>query len=232
MLSGLRARNEVFAPQVRYSTRGEQHVADSRQAHWDKVYDTRSITDVSWYEPHPGKSLELIRATGVRAADPIIDVGSGASFLIDALVDAGYLDLTVLDISAEVLTKLRARLDSRAAAVSFLREDVIAFRPSRRYVLWHDRAVFHFLVEREDRERYVEVLRQALSAGGHVVIATFGPSGPERCSGLATRRYDAETLAAEMGDDFGLVDSSLAVHRTPSGVEQSFLYCRFERQRS
>jgi SAM-dependent methyltransferase len=205
-------------------------VADSRQAHWDGIYGARAITDLSWYEPHPQKSLELIRATGVQPTDPIIDVGSGASFLIDELVEAGYLDLTVLDISAEVLKKLRARVDPRTAALSFLRQDVTAFRPPRRYALWHDRAVFHFLIQREDRERYVDVLRRALIPGGHVVIATFGPSGPERCSGLPTHRYDAKALAAELGDDFVLVDSSLAVHRTPSGVEQPFLYCRFDRR--
>lgn len=206
-------------------------MTDSRQAHWDEVYGTKCATDVSWYEAHPGKSLELIRATQIQPADPLIDVGGGASFLVDELIKAGYLDLTVLDISAEVLQKLRARLGAPGgAAVAFLRQDVTAFQPDRRYALWHDRAVFHFLVEREDRERYLDVLRRALLPNGHVVIATFGPSGPERCSGLATMRYDANALATELGDDFTLVDSSLAVHRTPSGVEQSFLYCRFDRQ--
>ena len=205
-------------------------MADSRQTHWDEIYGARSTTDLSWYEPRAGKSLELIRATGVQPTDPIIDVGGGASFLIDQLVEAGYLDLTVLDISAEVLKKLRARVDPRTAALSFLRQDVTAFSPPRRYALWHDRAVFHFLVQREDRERYVDVLRRALLPRGHVVIATFGPSGPERCSGLPTLRFDANALAGELGDDFKLVDSSLAVHRTPSGMQQQFLYCRFDRQ--
>jgi SAM-dependent methyltransferase len=205
-------------------------VTDSSKEHWDQVYGTKSSNNVSWYEAHPGKSLELIRATGAQPADPIIDVGSGASFLVDKLIDAGYLDLTVLDISAEVLQKLRTRLGPRADAVTFLPRDVTALQPDRRYAVWHDRAVFHFLVEREDRERYVDVLRRALLPKGHVVIATFGPSGPERCSGLATRRYDTDTLATELGDDFSLVDSSISVHRTPSGVEQSFLYCRFDRQ--
>jgi SAM-dependent methyltransferase len=205
-------------------------VTDSSKKHWDQVYGTKSSYYVSWYEAHPGKSLELIRATGALPADPIIDIGSGASFLVDKLIDAGYLDLTVLDISAEVLKKLQTRLGPRGDAVTFLPRDVTAFRPDRRYAVWHDRAVFHFLVQRKDRERYVDILRRALSPKGHVVIATFGPSGPERCSGLATLRYDADTLATELGDDFSLVDSSISVHRTPSGVEQSFLYCRFDRQ--
>jgi trans-aconitate methyltransferase len=205
-------------------------VTDSRQAHWDKVYGSKSDTEVSWYEAHPKMSLELIRATGAGPADPIIDVGGGASLLVDALLDAAYLDLTVLDISAEVLQKLRTRLGPRAAAVALLQQDVTRFQPARRYALWHDRAVFHFLTQREDRERYVSVLRRALLPMGQLVLATFGPSGPERCSGLAVMRYDANALAAEFGSDFRLIDSSLAVHRTPSGVEQQFMYCRFDRQ--
>ena len=191
-------------------------MTDDRQTRWDKVYGSKSIADVSWYEVHPAKSLELIRATNIRSTDPIIDVGGGASFIVDKLLDAGFLDITVLDISAEVLQKLRERLGLRAADVVLLRQDVTTFQPDCRYALWHDRAVFHFLTQREDRERYVDALHGALLPGGHAIIATFGPSGPERCSGLPIRRYDSNTLAAELGSDFELVDSSLVVHRTPS----------------
>ena len=144
----------------------------SIQARWDKVYGSKAVTDVSWYEAQPARSLELIRATGAPFTDPIIDVGSGASLLVDGLLDHGYLDLTVLDISAEALQKLRDRLGPRAAAVAFLQQDVTLFQPVRRYALWHDRAVFHFLTEREDRERYVETLRRALVPKGSVIIAT------------------------------------------------------------
>jgi SAM-dependent methyltransferase len=203
---------------------------DSRQAHWDRVYGIKPSTEVSWYETYPRRSLELIRASGTQLADPIIDVGGGASLLVDELVNAGYLDLTVLDISVEVLQHVRARLVPRAAAINFLHADVMAFRPAQRYALWHDRAVFHFLVRKADRKRYLDVLRRALLPCGHVVIATFGPSGPGRCSGLSTMRYAADTLVAEFGGDFRLVDSSLALHQTPSGAKQQFLYCRFERQ--
>jgi SAM-dependent methyltransferase len=205
-------------------------VMHSRQAYWDRVYGSKALTEVSWYEPHPVKSLELVRATGVKPTEPIIDIGGGASSLVDALLDGGYRDLTVLDISAEVLQKLRARLGARAPSVTLLHEDVTAFHPARRYALWHDRAVFHFLVQREDRMRYVDVLTRALPPGGHVIIATFGPSGPEQCSGLPVMRYDASTLANELGEDFKLVDASLEIHRTPSGAEQQFLYGRFDRQ--
>lgn len=199
------------------------------QSHWDAVYEKKAASEVSWYEPHPEKSLELIRATGVHASDPIIDVGGGASLLVDELLAAGYRDLTVLDLSAAVLEKLRNRLGSAAAAVTLLHQDVTAFRPGKQYALWHDRAVFHFLIHREDRERYVEAVRDGVRPGGHVLMATFGPSGPERCSGLPTMRYDAATLAAELGAEFELVTSSLVIHRTPSNANQQFLYCRLTR---
>ncbi len=202
----------------------------TKQDHWDAVYRTKSITDVSWYEPHPDKSLELIRNSAIELTDPIIDVGGGASFLVDDLLEAGYRDVTVLDISAAVLDKLRERLAAKAPKVSLLHEDITAFDPDRRYALWHDRAVFHFLVEKGDRGRYVGALHRALRPGGHLVLATFGPSGPERCSGLPTVRYDEAALAAALGSEFKLVESTLAIHRTPWSASQQFLYCRFVRQ--
>jgi SAM-dependent methyltransferase len=192
------------------------------------VYEKKRASEVSWYEPRPEKSLELIRATGVRAEDPVIDVGGGASLLVNELLAAGYSDLSVLDISASVLAKLRTRLGP--AAVTLLHEDVTAFRPEKQYALWHDRAVFHFLTRHEERARYFDALRQGVRPGGHVIMATFGPSGPERCSGLPTRRYDAAALAAELGAGFALVQSALLIHRTPADVHQQFLYCRFDRR--
>lgn len=201
-------------------------MAQARQDHWDAVYEKKRADEVSWYEPRPEKSLDVVRSTGVRDTDPIIDVGGGASRLVDELLAAGYSDLTVLDVSGAVLEKLRERLGS-AASVSLLHQDVTAFRPARQYALWHDRAVFHFLTQREDRERYIEALRHGVRPGGHIVMATFGPAGPERCSGLPTVRYDATTLAAELGADFALVESFLVIHRTPWNANQQFLYCRF-----
>jgi SAM-dependent methyltransferase len=205
-------------------------MSNARQAHWDRVYGAKAATDVSWYEAHPGKSLELILATGVRSTDPIIDVGGGASLLVDHLLNVCHCDITVLDISAEVLQGLRKRLGGRAECVTMLHRDVTTFEPTRQYALWHDRAVFHFLVAREDRERYIDVLHRAVMPNGQVIIATFGPAGPERCSGLPVVRYDATTLAAQLRNEFQLIDSSYAAHRTPSGAEQQFLYCRFKRQ--
>lgn len=205
-------------------------MAHAGQSHWDAVYDGKATTEVSWYEPHPEKSLELVRAAGVHLTDPVIDVGGGASLLVDELLAAGYSDLTVLDVSGTVLGKLRSRLGPAGASVRLLQRDVTEFRPERQYALWHDRAVFHFLTQREDRERYVAALRRGVRPGGHVVMATFGPSGPQRCSGLPTMRYDAAALAAELGAGFELRQSFVLAHRTPSKVQQQFLYCRFERR--
>lgn len=202
----------------------------AKQEHWDSVYRSKSITDVSWYEPRPEKSLELIRRAAIELTDAIIDVGGGASFLVDDLLGVGYRDVTVLDVSATVLENLRERLGAKAPRVTLLHQDVTAFEPKRPYALWHDRAVFHFLVERADRERYVHALRRGLRPGGHLVMATFGPSGPERCSGLPTARYDEAALAAEIGPEFKLIESSLTIHRTPWDAPQEFLYCRFTRQ--
>lgn len=204
-------------------------MTEARKAHWDTVYGTKPVTDVSWYEPVPAKSLELVRASGIRLDEPIIDVGGGASFLVEELLSRGYRDLTVLDISSEVLQGLRKRLATRADAVTLLNLDVTAFRPEKRYALWHDRAVFHFLVNATDRARYVDALRRALGPKGHLIIATFGPEGPERCSGLDVVRYDAAGLAALLGPDFKLMESSLETHHTPRGASQQFQYCRFQR---
>jgi SAM-dependent methyltransferase len=204
-------------------------MTEDRRAYWDKVYTTKAVGQTSWYEPTPQKSLAFIRNAGIASDDPIIDVGGGASCLVDELLSAGYRDLTVLDVSDTVLGAVRDRLGARADAVSLLQADVTAFQPTRKYALWHDRAVFHFLVAAEDRRRYVDTLRDAVRPGGHVIIATFGPLGPQRCSGLPVERYDAAGLTAELGEEFRLVEASLSVHHTPAGAEQQFLYGRFIR---
>jgi len=202
------------------------------QDHWDRIYDSKDPTQLSWYEAHPARSLQLVRAAGITPADAIVEVGAGTSLLVDELLAAGFRDLTLLDISAAALRRVRERLGPRAASVKLLHQDVTTFRPAQPYALWHDRAVFHFLVEVSERRRYLEVVRQALRPGGQLILATFGPQGPERCSGLPTRRYDAATLAAEMGGEFALAESSLALHSTPWGAAQQFLHCRFERRGS
>ncbi len=192
--------------------------------HWDSVHSDKFFTDVSWYQETPDKSLELIAATGIGCGDAIIDAGGGASTLVDHLLERGYSDLTVLDISANALQQARDRLAARASRVNWLVDDVTRFSPERRYALWHDRAVLHFLVDAEDRERYAYIVHNAILPGGHLVLATFGPDGPEKCSGLATRRYTVEMTAELLGPEFELRGSDLEYHETPGGVKQQFLY--------
>lgn len=188
------------------------------------MYRTRTPTDVSWYQPVPTRSLDLIRATGVARSAAILDVGGGASTLVDHLIAAGYTDVTVLDISPSALDHARARLGERASRAKWIVSDVTEFRPARRYELWHDRAVFHFLVDRAARDRYLEVLGEAIAPRGHLILATFGPGGPTRCSGLDVRRYSADDLSALLAPRFLPVQNLLEQHVTPAGATQEFLY--------
>jgi SAM-dependent methyltransferase len=196
------------------------------QTHWESVYRTKRPDDVSWFTPHLETSLALIRSTDVGLDAPILDVGGGASTLADDLLAAGYRDITVLDLSASALDAARARLGPRASHVTWLAEDVSQARlPHAHFEVWHDRAVFHFLVDHIERDRYVAQVRHAVAPGGHVVVATFGPQGPQRCSGLPTARYDADALNAVFGDEFEMVERREERHRTPAGIEQQFVYC-------
>ena len=197
------------------------------QQHWDAVYRTRRPGEVSWYQTNPVRSRELIGRTGASFTAPIIDVGGGASRLVDYMLADGFTDITVLDVSGAALRQARERLGSAAERVTWIEADITTFVPPRRYQVWHDRAVFHFLTSVQDRQRYVSVLRTALAPHGHVVIATFGLGGPERCSGLSVQRYSASTLAAELGSGFTLMAEEQESHVTPAGAAQVFQYCWF-----
>jgi SAM-dependent methyltransferase len=199
-------------------------VSSESAGFWQRLYQTKSATDVSWYEPVPQASLDLIRATGLPLSAPIIDVGGGDSRLVDHLLDAGYSDVTVLDIAPAALERARARLGTEAARVDWITADVTTFRPQRRYALWHDRAAFHFLVTPSRREQYLSVLRAALVPKGHLILATFGPQGPTRCSGLPVQRYSEEDLAFLLGPGFQVRRHRLENHHTPTGREQQFLW--------
>jgi SAM-dependent methyltransferase len=203
----------------------------NRQGHWDAVYRSKSESEVSWYQPHLERSLRLIQNCGVGTGGRLIDVGGGASTLVDDLLEAGFLQITVLDVSELSLDGVRSRLGSRASSVNWIIGDVLTVDlPAAHYDLWHDRAVFHFLTSEDDRASYVRRLRESLRPHGQLVIATFGPDGPKQCSGLDVLRYSAESLRSELGSQFQLVATEAELHRTPSGGKQSFIYCRFRRQ--
>ena len=202
----------------------------NRQQHWNKVYETKGAQEVSWYQPRPELSLTLITASGSGKDAGIIDVGGGASTLVDYLLDAGFTRLAVLDLSGAALTQGRARLGARAAAVEWFEADVTAFVPPHRFGLWHDRAVFHFLTVADDRRRYVATLRQTLQPGGTVIMATFALDGPPKCSGLDVMRYDEQSIVGELGAEFTLQEVLRETHVTPWQLEQRFLYFRFQWQ--
>ncbi len=199
-------------------------MSGERKLHWERVYEGKEPTEVSWYQPVPEKSLELIHSAARSTSDSIIDVGGGASSLVDRLLDVGYEDVSVLDISGKALQQSVARLGDLAARVRWIEADITDFNPSRSYAVWHDRAVFHFLTEETDRQRYIAAMKAALRAEGHFLLATFGPEGPLRCSGLDIRRYSVEMLRQLLGDDFVLQSEEIDEHRTPAGATQQFLY--------
>ena len=183
---------------------------------------------MSWYQAQPALSLALIEAAGIRLDDPIIDVGGGASSLVDCLLERGFRDLAILDIADSAIEHVRSRLGAEAERVALIRADVTRFSPPRKYALWHDRAVFHFLTEAMDRRAYVACLGAALRPRAHVIIATFALDGPSRCSGLDVARYDLDGLAAELGQEFELIRVEQEQHTTPAQQVQHFQYCLFQ----
>lgn len=198
------------------------------QEHWDRVYASIALKEVSWFCPHLETSIALIeQAAGGRGA-AIIDVGGGASTLVDDLLAGGYRNVTVLDISQSALDVAKERLGDALRLVQWVWADVTrAALPAKSYDVWHDRAVFHFLTQAELRRDYVSKAASAVKTGGHVIVSTFGPEGPTRCSRLDVVRYDSDSLHAEFGKRFRLVESMTELHRTPLGATQQFLYCHF-----
>jgi SAM-dependent methyltransferase len=203
--------------------------AADKKAHWEEVYAARGPAEMSWHQADPRLSLALIDATGAGSDASLIDVGGGASTLVDHLLDAGHRSITVLDIAEGAIQQARARLGERADTVTWLVQDISAGLPGRHYDIWHDRAVFHFLTDAGDRRRYLAALRQALRPGGHLILATFAPDGPTQCSGLRVMRYSRESLSETLGGHFRLVESLAEAHRTPRGALQHFVYCRYTR---
>lgn len=201
-----------------------------RSTHWQNVYATKGEAEVSWFQDSPTISLDMIRAAHPDHRAAIIDIGGGASRLVDALWQDGYRDIAVLDLSANALDAARKRIGAAASKVDWIVADATAWRPAKTYDVWHDRAAFHFLTDPHDRAAYVERLRAAIASGGHVIIATFAPDGPEKCSGLPVQRHDSASLGAELGPEFELVETRSEVHHTPWNSTQAFQFSRFRRR--
>jgi ubiquinone/menaquinone biosynthesis C-methylase UbiE len=198
----------------------------SKSEHWEGVYGRKKSDQVSWFRPHLEQSLGYVQRAQLGADAAIIDIGGGASTFVDDVLNLGYRDVSVLDLSSTALEIARQRLGEQGALVKWLVGDITELElPERAYDFWHDRAVFHFLREPADRARYVAAVRRALKPNGHIVVATFGPGGPERCSELDTMRYSPDQLHGVFGSDFQKVDQLVELHATPSGREQEFVYC-------
>lgn len=198
----------------------------SRKTHWEQVYENKPVDQVSWFQRDPRRSLELIEASGTSKDAPIIDVGAGASVLVDQLLLNGYTDLSVLDISKNAVDISKRRLGNHATDVAWLVDDVTEFQPGRSFALWHDRAVFHFLTDPSQQAAYRSTLMRALASGGQAIIGTFAVDGPLRCSGLEIAQYDAARMQAVMGADFTLLQESRESHTTPAGSIQNFAWFR------
>lgn len=199
------------------------------KSHWETVYNTKKPTEVSWYQNDPVISLELIASTRIDLDQKIIDVGGGASILVDALLKKGFKDISVLDISLKAIQYAQERLNQSAQRIKWIESDIMEFESPDRYDLWHDRAVFHFLTNSQDRKKYIRIMEKSVKPGGHVIIGTFSLEGPPKCSGLDVERYDVHKMKEELGSSFELVRSKDEVHMTPWGKEQKFLYCHFRR---
>ena len=194
--------------------------------YWEKVYDTKAPDAVSWYAPHLETSLNLVHQATSNKDSAIIDIGGGEATLVDDLIARGYRDISVLDISQKAIDVARSRIGKPADKVRWYCTDITkATLPQNYFDVWHDRAVFHFLTQEDDRKMYVDQVMRSVKHGGYVIMSTFGPEGPEKCSGLDVVRYDPEQLHGQFGKSFKMINSSTELHKTPMGTTQQFLYC-------
>lgn len=200
-----------------------------KQSHWQNVYQTKSLTDVSWYQQVPLQSLEFIEKFNLPKDAAIIDIGGGDSLLADNLLLLGYTNITVLDISAAAVEKAKQRLGANAARIKWIVSDILDFQPAEKYDCWHDRATFHFLTEQNDIERYVNIANAAVNTDGKIVVATFSTEGPLQCSGLPVKQYSETALSKTLQHWFKKIKCITADHITPFNTIQHFIFCSFQK---
>ncbi len=198
----------------------------NKKSHWENVYQTKNVDQVSWFREHLDNSLQMILQTNVEKDAAIIDVGGGSSTLVDDLLENGFVDVSVLDISGKALENSKKRLGEKGETVEWIEADITEIDlPKNHYDVWHDRAVFHFLTDEDDRKKYVELVKKSLKIGGHIIVASFGLNGPKKCSGLDVVQYSPDSMHSEFGDKFKLISSFNETHETPFDTTQEFIYC-------
>ena len=199
------------------------------KAHWDTIYEVKSETDFSWFQPYPQTSVDFINLFKLPQTASIIDIGGGDSHLADALLELGHTDITVLDISAKSIERAKARLGDKATAITWMANDIVDFEPHRKYDFWHDRAAFHFLTTEIQILKYLAIVKQGIKSGGHLVLGTFSDKGPTKCSGLEIRQYTEASMSALFERDFKRIKCIEESHVTPFSTQQNFVFCSFQR---
>lgn len=200
-----------------------------RKKHWENIYQTKELKDVSWYQPTPTTSLDFLKQFNIPTTAKIIDIGGGDSFLVDHLLDLGYTDLTVLDISAASLNRAKQRLGDRSTKVKWIVADAATFKPTEQYDFWHDRAAFHFLTQEQEITNYINTIQKSIKPTGVLVIGTFSEQGPKKCSGIEIKQYSETTMTDQLKKFFEKVECITVDHQTPFNTIQNFIFCSFKK---
>jgi len=200
-----------------------------RKKHWETIYQTKELKDVSWFQPTPETSLIFLKQFNIPTTAKIIDIGGGDSFLVDNLLDLGYQDITVLDISATALDKAKQRLGDRADKIKWIVADAATFRPTEKYDFWHDRAAFHFLTQEQEIENYLDTVQKSIQQTGVLVIGTFSEQGPKKCSGIEIKQYSETTMTDRLTRFFEKIKCITVDHKTPLDTIQNFIFCSFRK---
>lgn len=200
-----------------------------RKNHWENIYQTKQLNEVSWYQPTPQTSLNFFKELTIDKTANIIDIGGGDSFLVDNLLQQGYQNITVLDIAIHAIERAKKRLGSLASNVKWIESDIINFKPTEKYDFWHDRAAFHFLTSANDINAYIQIAQESINPNGIMVIGTFSNDGPLKCSGINIQQYSAQSLSALFSHSFTTIQSFTTNHLTPFNTQQNFLFCSFRK---